>query len=99
MAENRMQVLVGGEWVHIANVTPDGEIEQTRPLIEGMTLDQGWADEAVIPPAPRSWDLSIAPEDAAHLYAMFDEIDRHERAERARRRLWLRHPFRNAVIR
>ena len=93
---DRMQVLVDGVWVDVANVTEFG-IEQTRP-IEGASIDDAWFDEAVITPTPTTFSLDVTfAEGEAFGRSMFDLIERAERearAERARRRLWLRFPYR-----
>ncbi len=98
---NRLQVLVDGNWVDVANVSPAGEIDQTRPQMEGMSLGTGWSDEAPPAPMPSSWRMSmtIAPDAASSLFEIVDQIARHDRADRARRRLWLRYPFRPSLSR
>lgn len=87
---DRMQVLVDGQWVDVGGV-------QT---LDGFTVGDPIIDEAVVEPLPTSFSMTMqfdAEQGAAFARSFRDLVERAERearAERARRRLWLRYPYR-----
>ncbi|MFD6699700.1 MULTISPECIES: hypothetical protein [unclassified Microbacterium] len=83
----RMQVLVDGDWVDVSRTVRGFELEEMTAVV----------DEVTAPPASFEMSVTVTSEHAAHMFAMLEEVDRRARAERARRRLWLRYPYRHAV--
>lgn len=77
----RMQVLVDGEWVDVGGA-------QT---LEGFTAAEPIVDEVQQMPTSFSMTVPLAPESAATLMRF---MRGRALAERANRRLWLRHPYR-----
>lgn len=79
-----VQMLINGEWVDVSNTVRGFEFDESTAIV----------DEAQMPASPLSFELSMSidPDDGARLFAMIEEAERRERAERWRRRLWLRFP-------
>lgn len=80
----KMQMLVDGEWVDIAAAS---EITFTPTSIEETTTPE---------PLRTSYSMSLDfdAESASTLRVTLERLEREVRAERWRRRLWLRYPFR-----
>lgn len=85
-----MQVLVDGEWQDVSAVSdcefsaePEAEVPEPIPTSFSMTMQ-------------------LEAESSRALADLIAESERQERAarlERARRRMWLRFPYRGAVVR
>lgn len=78
----RMQMLVDGQWVDVGGT------------VRGFEFEHAIIDE--VPQMPTSFEMSmqIDPASAAGLWEAIEQAERRARAERARRRLWLRYPYR-----
>lgn len=90
MTDYRMQVAVDGEWHDVSNVS-DFTLTPAEPEPEPTPM-----------PTSFSMSASVGPDGVEAFRKVMAEIERQEREarlERARRRMWLRFPYRGAVIR
>lgn len=92
MTAYKMQVAVDGEWHDVSNVSdfalapaPVATESEPEPMQTSFTMS-----------------VTVPPEGVAAFRELMAEIEREERAarlERARRRMWLRFPYRGAGAR
>lgn len=88
MTDHRMQVLVDGEWQDVSAVSDfefavDAEMAKPEPML----------------PTSFTMTTQVDPEGVEKLRGFIAKIEREGREERARRRMWLRFPYRGAVVR
>lgn len=90
----RMEVLIDGEWVDVSNTVQSVEFAPTAG-VDSAAVDEGSSPLGDIV----ELSVSVDPADGARLFAMLRESEQRARAERARRRLWLRFPYRGRGLR